>query len=236
MAAARALAAEIRLLSAGAVEPGLAGLIAAFRRETGHDVKAAFATAPALGRRIGGGETEDVVIAPPALLDDLVKSGKAWAAERITVGRIGVGVAVRDGAPLPEIATVEEFRQSLLNAESLVYNQASTGIYLERLFDRLGIGAQLQAKTTRYPDAEAVLDHVGKGKGGEIGLGAITVIIEGKNRGLRFVGPLPPEIQNYTTYAATIMADGPAGKAAQAFVRYLTTTAAKAAFAAAGVE
>lgn len=236
MAAARAFAAEIRLLSAGAVEPGLAGLIAAFRRETGHDVKAAFATAPALSRRIGGGATADVVIAPSALLDDLVKSGKARAAERITVGRIGVGVTVRDGAPLPKIATVEEFRQSLLNAESLVYNQASTGIYLERLFDRLGIGAQLKAKTTRYPDAEAVLDHVGKGKGGEIGLGATTVIIEGKNRGLRLVGPLPPEIQNYTTYAATIMADGPAGKAAQAFVRYLTSAAAKAAFAAAGIE
>jgi len=172
MAAAKAFAAEIRLLSAGAVKPGLAGLIAAFRRATGHGVKAAFATAPALSKRISGGETADVVIAPPALLDDLVESGKAWAAERITIGRIGVGVTVRDGAPLPKIATVEEFRQSLLNAESLVYNQASTGIYLESLFDRLGIGAQLKAKTTRYPDAEAVLDHVGKGKGGEIGLGA----------------------------------------------------------------
>lgn len=223
------------MLSAGAVEPGLAKVIDAFRRETGHEVKVAFATAPAIRKRIGG-ETVDVVVAPPDVLDDLVKAGKGAAAERVTVGRIGVGVMVRDGAPLPKIATVDEFKQSLLNAESVVYNQASTGIYLEGLFDRLGIGERLKARTTRYPDAAAVLDHVGKGKGNEIGLGATTVIIEDKNKGLKLVGPLPAEIQNYTTYTATVAAGGAAGDAAREFVRYLTTPAAKATFAAAGIE
>ena len=233
LAMSNAMAAEISVLSAGAVEPGLVKVIDAFRRETGHDVKVTFATAPAILKRIGGGETADVVIAPPAALDDLVKSGKVAAAEHVTVGRIGVGVAVRDGAPLPKIATVDEFKQSLLNAESVVYNQASTGIYLESLFDRLGIGAQLKPKTTRYPDFAAVLDHVIKGKGNEIGLGASAVIIEGKNKGLRLVGPLPAEIQNYTTYTATVAA---ANNVAREFVRYLTTPAAKATFAAAGIE
>ncbi len=228
-----ATAAEIRVLSAGAVEPGLAKVIDAFRRETGHDVKVAFATAPAIRKRIGGGETVDVVVAPP---DVLVKAGKAAAADSVTVGRIGVGVMVRDGAPLPKIATVDEFKQSLLDAESVVYNQASTGIYLEGLFARLGIAEPLKAKTTRYPDAAAVLDHVGKGKGNEIGLGATTVIIEGRSKGLMFVGPLPSGIQNYTTYLATVVADGAARDAAREFVRYLTTPVAKTAFAAAGIE
>lgn len=236
MATSSAFAAEIKLLSAGAVEPGLVGLIDAFRRETGHDVKVAFATAPAIRRRIGGGETVDVVIAPPAVLDDLVKAGKTAAADRLTVGRVGVGITVRDGAPLPSMATVDEFKQSVLNAESLVYNQASTGIYLAGLFDRLGIAEQLKAKTTRYPDGAAVLNHVIKGKGIEIGFGAITEIVEYKKRGLKLVGPLPAEIQNYTTYAATIVAGGAAADVAQAFVRYITTPAAKAAFAATGVE
>ncbi len=230
------MAAEIRVLSAGAVEPGLVGLIDAFRRETGHDVKVVFATAPALRKRLGGGEMVDVVIAPTAVLDDLVKAGKAVSADRVTVGRIGVGVAVRDGAPLPRIATVDEFKQSALSAESLVYNQASTGIYLAGLFDRLGIGEHLKAKTTRYPDGAAVLNHVIKGKGIEIGFGAITEIIEYSKKGLKLVGPLPAEIQNYTTYAATIVAGGAATDTAWALVRYVTTTAAKAAFAAAGVE
>lgn len=227
---------EIRVLSAGAVKAGLAGLIDAFRRETGHDVKVEFATAPAIRKRLAGGETVDVLIAPPAVLDDLEKAGKAAAANRATVGRIGVGVMVRDGAPLPEIATVEEFKQSLLNAESVVYNQASTGIYLAGLFDRLGIAEQLKARTTRYPDADAVLNHVIKGKGNEIGLGATTVIIESEKKGLKLVGPLPAEIQNYTTYAATMLADGPAADAARALVSYITTPAAKAALAATGVE
>ena len=121
-------------------------------------------------------------------LDELVKAGKATPADRVTVGRIGVGLMVRDGAPLPKITTVDEFKQSLLSAESVVYNQASTGIYLEKLFERLGIAEHLKTKTVRYPDAAAVLEHIGKGKVGEIGLGATTVIIEGESKGLSSSG------------------------------------------------
>jgi molybdate transport system substrate-binding protein len=235
-AAGNAMAAEISVLSAGAIEPGMVKVIDVFRRETGHDVKIAFATAPAIQKRLSGGERADVVIAPPSVLDELAKTGKAAGADRITVGRIGVGVTVRDGAPAPKIATVDEFKTSLLSAESVVYNQASTGLYLESLFHRLGIAEQLKARTTRYPDFAGVLNHIRKGKGGEIGLGAMTVIIEGKSQGLKFVGPLPAEIQNYTTYAATVVADGAAADGARELVRYIVSPAAKAALTAAGIE
>ena len=231
-----ATAAEITVLSAGAVEPGMVKVTDAFRRETGDDVKVTFATAPAISKRVGTGERVDVVIAPPAVLDEWVKAGKAAQADRVTIGRIGVGVMVRAGALLPKIATVDEFKQSMLSAESLVYNQASTGIYLEGLFERLGIGDQLKAKTTRYPDAAAVLNHVSEGKGNEIGLGATTVVIEGERSGLKLVGPLPAEIQNYTTYAATVVGDRPGSDPAREFVAYLTKPAAKKAFVAAGIE
>jgi molybdate transport system substrate-binding protein len=227
--------AEISVLSAGAVQPGLLKVIDAFRHETGHEVKVAFATAPAILKRIDG-ETPDVVIAPPAVLDELVNAGKATPADRVTVGRIGVGLIVRDGAPLPRIATVDEFKQSLLSAESVVYNQASTGIYLEKLCERLGIAEHLKTKTVRYPDAAAVLEHIGKGKVGEIGLGATTVIIEGKSKGLQFVGPLPREIQNYTIYAAAVLTAGSAPEAARKFVRFLTGPVAQKAFASAGIQ
>ena len=226
----------IKLLSAGAVQPGLVRVIEAFRGETGNDVRVAFATTPSIRKRLGEGDAADVVIAPTDLLDELVKAGNAQAAERVIVGRIGVGVMVRGGAPLPKIATVDEFKQSLLNAESIVHNQASTGIYLQGLFERLGIAEQLAAKTTRYPDFAPVLDHISKGKGAEIGLGATTVIIEAEAKGLKFAGPLPPEIQNYTTYGATVMAASASGDAAQALIRYLITPGAKALFTAAGVE
>jgi molybdate transport system substrate-binding protein len=230
------IGAEIRVLSAGAVEPGIEKVIGQFQRETGRRLNVAFATAPTILKRVGGGETVDVVIAPAAALDELVKAGKIPLAERVTVGRIGVGVAVRDGAPAPKIATVDEFKQSLLDAESVVYNQASTGTYVESLFDRLGIAAQLKAKATRYPDFAAVLSHLCRGKGDEIGLGATTVIIEGKDKGLKFVGPLPSAIQNYTTYAATVAAEDAARDAAGEFVRYLASPAARTALAAAGIE
>jgi molybdate transport system substrate-binding protein len=226
--------AEIKVLSTGAVQPGLVKVIDAFRRETGNEVSVTFATAPTIRQRLGSGETADLVIAPPELFDELEKTGTA--ADRGAVGRIGVGVMVRRDAPLPKIATVNEFKQSLLNVQSIVYNQASTGTYLESLFDRLGISAQLKAKTTRYADFAAVRDHVSKGKGNEIGLGATTVIIESASKGLKFVGPLPAEIQNYTTYAAIVAATSPVRDTAMALLRHLTSPAAKTIFTAAGVE
>ena len=228
--------AEISVLSAGAVQPGIVKVIEAFRNASPHHVKITFATAPIILKRIGAPDGLDVVIAPPAVLDEWVKAAKATAADRVTVGRIGVGVMVRDGAPQPKIATVDEFKQALLSAESVVYNQASTGIYLEKLFERLGIAEHLKTKTVRYPDAAAVLDHIRKGKGDEIGLGATTVILEGENKGLKFVGPLPPEIQNYTIYAATVVNAESASEPAREFIRFLTGPVAQKVFAAAGIQ
>jgi molybdate transport system substrate-binding protein len=225
--------AQINILSAGAVQPGLVKVIESFRCETGHDVKVTFATAPELRKRMGSGELPDVVVGPPDLLDELVKSGSA-AAERVIVGRIGVGVMVRDGAPVPKIATVDKFKQALLNSQSIVFNQASTGLYIDSLFKRLGIAVATEAKITRYADFAAVRDHVANGHGIEIGFGATTVIIENAGHGLRYIGPLPAELQNYTTYTAALTANG--GYAARALLRYLATPAATAIFTAAGIQ
>lgn len=227
---------EINVLSAGAVQPGLVKVIDAFRKVSSHPVKITFATAPIILSRIGAADGLDAVIAPPAVLEEWIKAGKASVADCVTVGRIGVGVVVRDGTSQPKIATVDEFKQSLISAESLVYNQASTGIYLEKLFERLAIAEQLKTKTVRYPDAAAVLDHISKGKGCEIGLGATTVIIDGQNKGLKFVGALPAEIQNYTAYAATVVTAPTASDAAREFIRFLKEPVAKDALAAAGIQ
>jgi molybdate transport system substrate-binding protein len=225
----------LNVLSAGAVKPGLLRVIHAFQHDTGYKVNVTFATAPESRKRLSGDEVGDVVVAPPQLLDDLVNSGKV-AGERVMVGSIGVGVMVRTGTNLPQIATVNELKQALLSAESVVYNQASTGIYLEALFDRLGIAAGLKTKTTRYPDAAAVLEHVSKGRGKEIGFGATTVILEAKDKGLAFVGPLPAEIQNYTTYLAAVAAGAVNGDVARDFVAYLVSPSARAELAEAGIQ
>ncbi|HWO43232.1 MAG TPA: substrate-binding domain-containing protein [Candidatus Eisenbacteria bacterium] len=230
------MGAKINVLSAGAVKPALTRVIDAFRQETGHAVDVTFATAPEIRRRLSADESADVVIAPSEVIDELVGAGNAQATDRGTIGRIGIGIVVRDGAAVPSIATVEDFKQSLLATGSIVYNQASTGIYLEQLFERLGIGEHVKAAAIRYPDAASVLEHV-RGAGSRcIGFAAVTVVKENEGQGLKFVGPLPAEIQNYTTYEATATANSARHELAPALVRYLTTSAARAVFAAFGIE
>jgi molybdate transport system substrate-binding protein len=228
-----AAATEIKVLSAGAIEPGLKAVAGAFQKSTGHEVRITFNTAPQIQKRIGEGEVQDVVIAPPAVMDQL---SSKLAQERAAIGRVGMGVAVRPGAPVPDISNAEALKKSVLDAESLVFNRASTGLYFENLLKKMGVYDQVEKKTTRYADGAAVMEHVLKGKGKEIGFAPITEILLHRDHGVRLVGPLPAEVQNYTSYTAGVMAGAPAAGAAQEFVRYLATPAAKATFVAAGIE
>lgn len=235
IAAQSAVAAEIKVLSAGAIEPGLKAAAAAFQKASGHEVKISFNTAPQIRKRIEGGDLQDIVIAPPAAIEEFAKAGKLTA-ERASVGRVGLGVAVRPGAPGPDISSAAALRQSVLEAESIVFNRASTGLYFEGLLKKMGVYDQVEKKTTRYDDGASVMEHVLKGKGREIGFGAITEILLHRGHGLRLVGPLPAEVQNYTSYTASVMSAAPAAGAAKDFIRYLGTPEAKAAFVAAGIE
>lgn len=223
---------EISLLSAGAVKPGLMKVIDAFQRDDGIRVQPMFATAPEILKRLEVMEAFDVVIAPAAVLDKLDQSGRPAGRERVSLGRVGIGVLVRSGLAEPRIETVEEFKKSLIGAESVVYNRASTGAYLEGLFQSLGVAMAIGHKTVRYADFAAVLNHIRQSTGQEIGLGATTVIIENQSRGVAFAGPLPSEIQNYTSYfAAALGREGNAGR----FIRYLASDTAISILRAAGM-
>src|SRR5215470_3965799 len=191
------VAGEIKVLSAGAVEPGLRAAAGAYAKQSGNEVKITFNTAPEIRKRIAGGETFDVVIAPPAALDEFAKAGKI-STDRVSLGRVGLGVAVRAGAESPDISSSEALKRSVLQADSIVFNRASSGIYLEDLFKKMGIYDQILPKTTRYPDAGAVVEHVLKGKGREIGFSPVTEILLHRDKGLKLVGPLPADVQNYT--------------------------------------
>jgi len=233
--AGAAMAAEIRVLSAGAVEPGLRAAAAAFKKQSGHDVNITFNTAPEIRKRIGAGDAFDVVIAPPTALDEFAGAGKV-AAERANLGRVGLGVAVRPGAPVPDVSSSDALKRSVLEADSIVFNRASTGIYLENLLKKMGVYEQVEARTTRYPDAAAVMEHLLKGKGREFGFGPVTEILLHREKGLKLVGPLPPEVQNYTSYSAAPMTAAANAEPAKAFVRYLGSPEAKALLVAAGVD
>jgi len=235
--AGTAAAADIRILSAGAVEPGLLKVVDQFRRETSTRVRIQFfAAVPQLERRLSVGEPADVLVAPSGLMNDQLRRGKVEAEAHTFIGRVGIGVTVRAGAPDPDIATLDRFKQSLLGADSIVYNHASAGLYLEKLFELLGIAEQLKTKTTRYLNSAQVLEHVIGGKGIEIGFGTITEIRQFEPKGLRLVGPLPEQVQNSTAYSAAVITEAPTVEVARDFVRYLGTPAAKAAFSAAGID
>ncbi|TMH40004.1 MAG: ABC transporter substrate-binding protein [Betaproteobacteria bacterium] len=217
----RAMAAEIRVLSAGAVEPGLRAAAAAFKKQSGHDVN--------------GGEAFDVVIAPPAALEEFAGAGKLTV-ERVALGRVGLGVAVRPGAAVPDISSGEALKRSVLEADSIVFNRASSGIYFENLLKKMEIYDKVQARTTRYADGAAVMEHVLKGKGREIGFGPVTEILQHREKGLKLVGPLPPEVQNYTSYSAAPMTAAANAELAKVFVRYLGSLESKALFVKAGID
>lgn len=222
-----ALAAEIRVLSGGAVEPGLAAAVEGFRAGGGAPVRIAYATAPQLRERILGGERPDILVAPLALLAEL---GGRLTGPVVPLGKVGVGIAVRPGAPEPAIRDAETLRAAVAQADALVFNRASTGLYMDRLFERLGLTPLVTPKARRYATGAEVMEHLLHGTGREIGFGAITEIKLVPE--LRYLGPLPPGLQNTTAYGAA----GLPGGAGEALLRWLAGPEARRALDAAGVE
>jgi len=223
---------EISVLSGAAVEPGLLAATDIFRKRTGREVKIMFATTPEMRRLVGAGEAPDVVIAPPAALDEFAQSGKLDGATRVALGQVGVGVAVRDGAPRPDVSTTDALKRAVLEADSVIYNRASSGLYVEAMLQRLGLAEQIQAKTRRYTGTD-MIEPLINGQGREIGFLPVVQILNFRGRGLQLAGPLPADIQHYTTYAA---APAPESEGGMTFVRFLGTPEAKGIFADAGIR
>lgn len=223
---------DIRVLSAGAVEPGLRAALALYPTK----VAVTFNTAPQVRERIEGkNEKFDVVIVPPALMDAFAEAGRVEP-ERAMLGRVGQGIAVRPGAPVPDVSSVEALKRALLEAESVVFNRATGGQYIESMLRKIGVYGEIESKTTRYASAALVMDHLLKGMGREFGFAPMTEIMLYKDRGLRFVGPLPPAVQQHNVYVASPMRGARDAGAAAALVHFLGTAPARAALAAGGVE
>jgi len=235
---AQVSAAEIKVLSAGAIKTGLANLAKSFEEKTGHKVTITFATAPVLHGKVENKEvTADIVVAPIPTMTGLEEKGRVVAGTRAVLGSVRAAVVVRDGVPEPDISTAEAFKKEILAARSLVYNQASSGLYIEKLLDRLGVAERVKDKTTRVLTGGAVMKHLAGSKTeNEIGFGQVPEILVYKDQGVKLVGPLPKEIENVTTYAVGLLVDASTPEPAGKFIRFLATPSAREAFAATGVE
>jgi molybdate transport system substrate-binding protein len=234
-AMASAAAGEIKVLTGGAYRAVVVGVIPAFERETGHKVDVVNDTVGALLKRIGGGETFDVVIVTPAALETLGREGKIVPAARTDLAKVGVGVMVKAGAPKPDVSTVEAFKRAVLEASSIAYidpdSGGSSGIYVAKLLQRLGLADAVRAKT-RLKRGGHVSDLILSGEAA-LGIHQMSEIVS--TPGVTLVGPLPPDIQNYTTYAAGIGAGARDRTAVEALIRTLAGPAAEPMLAARGM-
>jgi molybdate transport system substrate-binding protein len=229
-------AAEVKILTAGAMKAVVLELVPQFEKETGHKAVVDNDTAGGLAKRVEGGEAFDLAVITPGVIGDLAKKGKVAADSRANVARVGVGVVVKEGAPVPDIGSVDAFKRALLAAKSVAYidpaSGGSSGIYLSGLFDKLGIAADIKPKA-KLKQGGYVAELIANGEA-ELGLHQISEILPVK--GVKLVGPLPAEIQNYTTYAAGVGTEAKQPEAAHAMLKLLTGAAADGVLKARGME
>jgi molybdate transport system substrate-binding protein len=231
-----AWAAELSLFSAGALEGGLVRLIQQFQQSTGHAIRVQYGTGPELDKRLSAAESADVLIAPAAVMDRAIAAKRASSDTRVIVGRVGIGIIVREGAPVPDVASPTAVQRAFASADTIVFNRGSSGLYIEKLLAQMGIAGQVQSRILQVADGEDVMRRIIAGRGAEIGIAAISAIKLFTPNGFRYVGPLPPAIQNQTTYHAAVMSDAKEAVVAATFLRFITTPAARQIFRDAGVE
>jgi molybdate transport system substrate-binding protein len=236
LASSSASAAEIKVLTAGAFKPVVIALAPEFEQQTGHKLKVENDTAGALTKRISEGEQFDVAILTPAALEQFVKSGKIADGSVQRLARVAIGVAIKTGAAAPDISSVAAFKKTLLDARAVAYIDpaagGSSGIYLSKLFEQMGIAAQIKPKAVLVPGG-LVAERVVNGEA-DIGIHQISEIIAVP--GATLVGPIPAEIQNYTVYAGGVGTQPVDAAAARAFVQALSGERGKAILKAKGME
>jgi molybdate transport system substrate-binding protein len=238
LVAAAAAADEIRVVTSGAFTAAYLELVPQFERATGHTVVTAFGAsigpAPeAIPNRLQRGEPIDVVILAASALDGLIKDGKVAAGSRVDLVRSSIGMAVRAGAPKPDISTLDAFKQTLLNAKTIGFSSSASGVYFfTELFPRLEITDAIRAKS-RMVDSGPVGALLARGDV-EIGFQQISELLP--VAGIDYVGPLPSGAQRVTVFAAGIAAAAKSPAAAKALVDFLASPAAVGAIRKSGLE
>lgn len=231
----RVAAAELSVLATAAAQGPVQEIDKAFQQPD-RAAKVQFDTSPNITKRLAAGETPDVLIAQAATVDQLIKDGRALAATRTSVGRIGVGVGIGRGGRRPDISTVDALKAALLQADAVVYSRGASGLLVEQLLRKIGVAEQISSKVVQLPTGDDVMQRLGMAKGNQIGFTMVSEIKLGESHGGSFVGPLPAAVQTYTAYDAVVMSGSTAPDAARAVVHALATPAARQVFTAAGWE
>jgi molybdate transport system substrate-binding protein len=235
LAASPAVATDVRVYTSGAPADIQKGLARRFNETSGHRLLITSGTLAVIQERLLASEAADAVVLPVPAVNTLDKAGKLRAGSRVGLARVGIGVAVRQGATVPDVSTVDAFRKTLLAARSIVHPDPKgggfTGAHIDRLFERLGVADAVRPKVRLMFAISGGMAAVAKGDA-EIGLFNVSEILPVS--GAALAGAFPAELQNYITFAGAVSVDSAAPDVAAEYLRLLA--GARDAWAAGGFE
>jgi molybdate transport system substrate-binding protein len=215
-------AADITVIGSTAMTEFIEAVIPIFEHESGHKVKATFLSGSVLPVKVKEGAPADLIVTTPESIDDLVKAGKVVAGSRVDFIRSSAGLAVRAGAPKPDISTPEAFKNALLAARSVGISKGPSGFYMLSLLDRLGIADAVKPKAVFTEPGQRVGLVIASGQA-EIGVQQITELLA--MPGIDYVGPLPPALQTTIIYATARSSNAKETAAANELVKFLSSKA-----------
>jgi molybdate transport system substrate-binding protein len=225
-----AQSAEITILSGMGSYSGIRDLAEAFSKATGHKANAVFETQ--LNAKLNANAPADVVAAGPDQMEDLLKQGKVVPGTDTPFTLAPLGIAVKSGAPKPNIGTPDAFKAAMLNAKSIGYSNGGSGLIAAKVMEKLGIAAQLKART-KFINGRPVAEDVAKGEV-EIGIQQINVLLP--VAGADYVGPLPGELQDYVLFSTGVLAVSKQVDAASAFQKFAAAPESAALLRKSGME
>jgi molybdate transport system substrate-binding protein len=236
LAGVTADAAELRVLSALALQPVMDDLGPKFERATGHKLVVTLAPLGGIVKVVQEGGAGDVVIIPQSGIERLQKDAKVTAGTAAVIARSGSSVAVRSGAPKPDISSPEALKRTLLAAKSIAYSDpasgGASGIHFAKVLDRLGIAAEMKSRTV-FPKSGLPGQLVANGEA-ELGVGTLQGLIA--IAGIDVVGPLPGDLQDTLVFVAAILANASQAEAGKSFIEFLRGGEAAVVIKAKGME
>ena len=225
--------AEIKVLSSIATREAYNELVPQFERASGHKVTTTWAGTVDIMKRMAAGEVHDLVVISSVELEELIKQGKIAAGSRVDLAKSGIGVAVRAGAPRPDIGTADALKRTLLAAKTVGYTSGPSGVYMAGLIERMGIAAEIKPKFRSVPSGGTIGTIVASGEC-EIGFQQVSELVHIK--GIDYVGPLPAEVQRVTVFSTGIPAGAANAAGAKALVKFLASPAGVAEIKKHGLE
>jgi molybdate transport system substrate-binding protein len=221
-----ATAADLKVISAGAVRGLLAQIIEDYTRQTGQKFDFTIGTTGQLRNIIATGQHADLIIASAPLMGELEKTGKMMPGSRADLGRVGIGVTVREGAAGPNVSTPDALKNALIAARSVAYTDpaegGTSGIYFNNLAEKFGIGDAVRKKAVLTKGGREAAIEVAEGRAE---LAIVFMSESAAVKGVKLAGPLPGPLQDYSVYAAAIPASSTDAAAARAFIAALTSPA-----------